>query len=141
MPRRSGNSVGVEWHRPHAWLLLYQPIEHLCAEGVGGRLGVLPFLGRVHREAAGQRGGDDPATSPPSAHPPTLSSVPEHTEHTESHLSFPSVPALSVPHSGSPPPRHLPRMPPRTRSTPNPNAHWPYSAPCCCRSWCSICDC
>lgn len=52
MPGRRLDSVRVEWHRPHTRLLLYQPVEHLCIEGVGGRLRVFPLLGRVHREAA-----------------------------------------------------------------------------------------
>lgn len=51
MPGRCLDSVRVERHGPHTWLLLYQPVEHLCIEGVGGRLRVFPLLGRVHREA------------------------------------------------------------------------------------------
>jgi len=56
VPGRGLDSVRVEWHGPHTRLLLYQPVEHLCVEGVGGRLGVFPLLGGVHREAAETHG-------------------------------------------------------------------------------------
>lgn len=56
MPGRRLDAVGVERHRSHSRLLLDQPVEHLGIEGVGGRLGVFPLLGGMHREAADTAG-------------------------------------------------------------------------------------
>lgn len=55
MPGRCLDSVWVEWHRPCTWLLLYHPIEHLGTKSAGGRLWMLPLLGRVYRKPVGTK--------------------------------------------------------------------------------------
>lgn len=108
MPGRRLDSVRVERHGPHTWLLLYQPVEHLCIEGVGGRLRVFPLLGRVHREAVRPTGEQKLSRKGKSCHlthtqkKPTRTSVPGAMESFStltsfSHQALPTHPVMAKP--------------------------------------------